>query len=209
MTPWHIEGRELASCNCDVSCPCQFNSPPTNGGCTAVVGLEIERGRFGDVPLDGTRAVAVMSWPGPIHAGHGKAQIVIDKTASEPQRAALLKILSGQETEPGTTVFNVFASTLEQVFDPVFEPVSLEIDIDSRRGTVRVGDMVQVDATPILNPLTGMEHRVRIDMPEGFEFRLAEVARASGTTSGPIAFRFSDSHAHFAQVRFNQNGIPA
>jgi len=38
---------------------------------------------------------------------------VIDERATEPQRAALLRILTGQDTEPGKTVFNVFASTFE------------------------------------------------------------------------------------------------
>ena len=34
--------------------------------------------------------------------------------------------------------------------------------------------------------MTGAEHRVRIDMPDGFEYRLAEVGRGWTKTRGPI-----------------------
>ena len=53
MINWQIEARLLASCNCDYSCPCQFNALPTYGNCDAVVGLDIDRGHFGSVKLDG------------------------------------------------------------------------------------------------------------------------------------------------------------
>ncbi len=61
--------------------------------------------------LDGLRAAALFEWPGAVHEGNGEAQIFIDESADEAQREALLKILTGQEQEPGSTVFNVFAST--------------------------------------------------------------------------------------------------
>jgi hypothetical protein len=206
---WRIEGRELVSCNCIVGCPCQFNAPPTHGFCDAVVAIQIDQGRFRETPLDGLRAVAVMTWPGAIHEGHGKCQVIIDERASEAQREALLKILSGQETEPGATIFNVFAATFEQVFEPLFKPIEIDIDVDARRGSVRVDGMVQVTGSPILNLVTGSEHRARIDMPDGFEFRIAEVGRASTQASGNLAFGFDDTHAHFARLNMSQNGVAA
>jgi len=39
--------------------------------------------------------------PGPIHEGKGEAAVVIDERASPAQREALLRILTGQDTEPG------------------------------------------------------------------------------------------------------------
>src|SRR5579872_6654264 len=109
MIQWEIKGRELANCNCASGCPCQFNSLPTQGNCHAVVGFSVDEGHFGDVKLDGVTAVAILSWPGAIHMGHGKAFIIVDEKASEAQRDAMLKIMTGQETEPGATVFSVFA----------------------------------------------------------------------------------------------------
>ena len=34
---WMVRGVEYGNCNCAYGCPCQFNSPTTNGNCEAVV----------------------------------------------------------------------------------------------------------------------------------------------------------------------------
>lgn len=102
---WMIKGPELATCNCDWGCPCQFNALPTRGDCRAVLALRVDEGHFGDVRLEGIKAAAVLAWPRAIHEGHGQALAIIDEQASQEQREALLKILSGQETEPFATIF--------------------------------------------------------------------------------------------------------
>ena len=60
----------------------------------------------------------LLAWPGAIHEGRGQCQPMIDERASPEQREALLTILSGQHSDPGATVFQVFASTLETVHEP-------------------------------------------------------------------------------------------
>jgi hypothetical protein len=137
-TKWTIKGREFVNCNCSYGCPCQFNGLPTHGHCQAVGGFEIEQGHHGSTKLDGLKFVGIFRWPGAIHEGKGEAAVVIDERANEAQRAALLRILSGQDTEPGATVFNVFASTLEKVHEPIFAPIEFELDIAARRARVVV-----------------------------------------------------------------------
>ena len=207
MIPWEIQAVELASCNCAYGCPCQFNALPTYGNCEAAVGMHIERGNFGDTSLDGLDCVMVMSWPGPIHEGGGKAFAVVDEGADEAQRAALLTILTGGETEPGATVWNVFAATLDEVFDPVFKAIDMAVDVDARIGHVRVEGLVDARGEPIRNPVTGEEHRARIDLPNGFEYSLAEMGASHLTTSGPIALSFSDRYAQFAHLHLNNQGL--
>jgi hypothetical protein len=56
------------------------------------------------------RAAAMWRWPGPVHEGNGTMQLVIDERADERQRDALVKILSGQETEEMATVWWVFSA---------------------------------------------------------------------------------------------------
>ena len=126
---WRMRGAEITSCNCDWGCPCQFNALPTHGDCRAVVAMRIDEGHFGDVPLSGLKWAATFAWPEAIHLGHGEAFIIIDDSADEAQRAALLTILSGQETEPGATVFSVFATTLETVHEPAFRPIDFAVDM--------------------------------------------------------------------------------
>jgi hypothetical protein len=204
---WMIKAREFANCNCAYGCPCQFNALPTHGDCRAVVGMEIQTGHHGDTRLDGLKVVSILRWPGAIHEGKGEAAIIIDQRATEAQRGALLRILSGQDTEPGTTVFNVFASTLEKVHEPIFGAIDFTIDIPARRARLTAADIVEARGEPIRNPVTGKEHRVRIDMIGGFEYTLAEVARGWAKIKGPIAFELSDSYSHFCELNLCQNGI--
>ena len=207
MKSWSIEGREFVTCNCDYGCPCQFNGRPSKGSCEAVVGIAIDKGRFADVSLDGLRAVGVFRWPGAIHEGHGKAQVVVDERASPEQRKALLTILSGQETVPGATIFNVFASTYEEVLDPLFKPIDLAIDIDARLGRVVVEGFLEAEGRPILNPVTGKPHRARVELPEGFEYAVAEFASGRSSVRGPLASELNDTHAHFCKLHMTQSGV--
>ena len=105
MTPWEIKAKEFSNCNCSYGCPCQFNALPTHGFCEAAVALEIEKGHYGAVKLDGLRMGGIFQWPGPVHEGHGKCQPFVDERADGQQREALLKIMSGQDTEPMATMF--------------------------------------------------------------------------------------------------------
>jgi hypothetical protein len=207
MIPWELEADELVSCNCAYGCPCQFNALPTYGHCEAVAGLSIRRGRFGDVALDGLRAVSVMQWPGPIHEGGGKAYMVIDRRADEAQRNALLTIFSGGETQVGATIWNVFAATFQEVFDPVFENIDIAIDVDARKGHVKVAGLVEAQGRPIVNPVTGEEHRVRIDLPNGFEYTLAEMGSSTFRSTGPVKMSLEDRYAQFAHLQLNNHGV--
>ena len=207
MIPWEFKGTEFSACNCDYGCPCQFNALPTHGHCEALVGLQVHTGHFGDTSLDGLRAVSIMQWPGPVHEGGGKLFAILDERADEAQREAMTTILNGGETEMGATIFNVFAATYDQVFEPVFKAIDLSIDVDARVGHLKVEDIAQSSGRPILNPVTGEEHRARIDLPAGFEYSLAEMGSSTFTTSGPIALSNEDSYAQFAHLHMNNQGV--
>ena len=207
MIPWEMQALEFANCNCDFGCPCQFNALPTHGNCEAVVGLDITKGFFGDVKLDGLKAVGVMKWPGPIHMGKGQAFLIVDERASEAQRNAILTIMTGGETAPGATIFSVFASTLEKAFDPEFKKIDIEIDVDRRLGRISVAGLIDATGEPIRNPVTGAEHRARIDLPDGFEYEIAEIGQGSSTISGPIPLTLKATHSQFVRMHLNNNGI--
>lgn len=206
-TRWMIKGREFSNCNCAYGCPCQFSGRPTHGHCQAVVGAAIDEGYHGSTRLDGLRFAGVFRWPAAIHEGKGEAAIVVDERATPDQRHALLRILSGQDTEPGATIFNVFASTLETVHEPIFSRIDFDVDIDGRRARLVVPGVADGRGEPIKNPVTGADHRVRIDMPGGFEYTLAEVGRGWMKASRPIAFDLSDSYAHFTHLHLSQSGV--
>ena len=64
-----------------------------------------------------------------------------------------------------------------------------------------------VGGEPIVNPVTKQEHRARSDLPNGFEFTLAEAGRGWANTAGAIKLNLADSHAHFAKLHITGTGV--
>ena len=204
---WTIKGKEFINCNCAYGCPCQFNALPTHGFCEAVGGFQIDSGFHGETRLDGLRFVGIFHWPGPIHEGKGEAAVVVDARATPKQRELLLRIMCGQDTEPGATVFQVFSTTLEKLHDPIFAPIQFEVDVDRRRAKLVVAGVTDGRGEPILNPVTGNEHRVRIDLLDGFEYSLAEIGRGWTTATSPMRLQLKDTYGQFANIHLSQSGI--
>ena len=207
MTKWEIKAREYTNCNCAYGCPCQFNAPPTHGDCRALMVFQVDQGHHGDTRLDGLRFALIVSWPGPIHLGRGHAVPIVDERASPEQRASLLRIVRGEDTEPGATVFQVFSTTYEKVHDPVFGKIDFEVDIDSRTSRVMIPGVAEAHGEPIVNPVTGKTHRARINLPSGFEYDVCEVASGRTRTQGAVALSLENSHAYFAKLHLTQSGV--
>ena len=204
---WRLSGPEITNCNCDWGCPCQFNALPTRGDCRAVAAMRIDEGHFGDVDLSGLKWAAMFAWPQAIHFGHGEAFIVIDEAATEAQRNALLTILSGQETEPGATIFNVFATTLEKVHEPVFQPIHIEVDMEAGTGRIAIDGIVDTKVEPIRNPVTGAEHRPRVALRDSFEYKEAEYVSGTTRATGPVGLEWEQRHAHVAMLDMGPMGL--
>src|SRR5258708_14082135 len=207
MTPWEIRAKEFSNCNCSYGCPCQFNALPTKGSCEAVVAMEIEEGHYGDVKLDNLRMGGIFQWPGAVHQGRGKCRQCSDGRADQNQREAFLKIMSGQDTDPMTTMFAVYFSTLEKVYDPIFAPIEFEVDVEARKGRYLVPGLVETRGEPIKNPVTGAEHRARIDLPHGFEYELAEIGSRTTKTQGNIKLDLKSSYGQFSHLHLNNHGV--
>jgi hypothetical protein len=207
MIDWEIEGVDFGNCNCDYGCPCQFELRPTNGGCRGFGATHIERGHFGEVSLDGLSAVTIYAWPGPIYEGNGEMQVIIDERADARQRHALTTILHGGETEEAKTHWWVFRAMSATVHEPLFQPIEIEVDIDRRVARVSVPKLLEATGRPIISPATGAPHRVRIDIPDGIEFDIAEVGSASTRAWGAIALDLNDSYGQFHRIRQSGRGV--
>ena len=207
MAYWEFKGRELINCSCDYGCNCQFTALPDKGHCHAVAAVAIDEGRHEDVRLDGLNIGAIFKWPGPIHEGHGEAIAFVDERADPAQREALLKIMTGQDTDPFATMFAVFASTVETMHEPVFTPIHFEVDVDARRGKMTIPGHVTMVGEPLRNNVTGAEVRAQIHLPDGFEYEIADVGSASSDGSGPVPITLSNSYAQFAHLHMNSHGV--
>ena len=207
MTPWEIEGRELVNCTCEYGCNCQFDALPDKGHCHAVAGIQIDKGHYGKTNLDGLRIAAIFKWPGAIHEGNCEAIAFVDEKADEEQRGALLKIMTGQDTDPFATMFAVYAATVTKMNPPVFTKIDLELDIDGRRGRIFVKDYIDTKGQPIHNKTTGAESRAQIVLPNGFEYAVAEIGSGSSKTRGPVQVQMKDTYGQFARLHLNNHGV--
>ena len=209
MVDWRIQGYDYSSCNCDWGCPCQVMARPTQGNCRAAVGFEVTRGHFGNTRLDGLTFGGLFAWPGAIHEGNGEALPLVDVRATPEQREALLKIMSGQETEPGATFFQVFFATLTKVHEPRFLPIRFAIDLEQRTAQFIIDGLIESRAEPIRNPITGVAQRARLVLPDGFEFTEAELASSTVMTrsSSPIDLSWKGRHAHLTRLDITGHGV--
>lgn len=102
-TKWQVEGQYYENCSCDFVCPCvlwQMTIKPTKGTCTFAMGFQIERGHFGDTPLDGLGFVVVGVTPEEMAKGNWSVGVIVDERASAEQRDAIAAIASGRAGGP-------------------------------------------------------------------------------------------------------------
>jgi hypothetical protein len=180
---------------------------PTGGACRGIEVLRIDRGHFGEVRLDGLKAALLYAWPGPIHEGNGAMQAIIDERADHDQRRALTAILHGEETSVAATHWWVFRTMSSLVHETLFRPIEFDVDVDARIARVDVPGLLESQGAPIRSQATGKEHRVRIDLPNGIEFEIAEIGSGSTMTSAALALAFNDTYGQFNRFRLTGNGM--
>jgi len=183
-------------------------SLPTKGTCEAAVAFIIEKGHFGEVDLSGLKFAQVFKWPGAVHEGNGTMQTIVDEGTTPEQMAAIEKIATGEDTDEMATFWWVYSAMCPNKLQTLKKPVDIKMDFEARTGTANVADVFETEWTPLVNPVSGAEHRARINLPHGFEYRVAEVAKATTKTHGEIVLEGNqDSHAHFCEIHMSNSGV--
>ena len=196
--PWSVAGTVLIACNCDWGCPCNFNARPTKGHCEGGWTWIIDHGTIGPVSIDGLAASVFCKWPGAIHEGGGEAISFADERADEAQREALGRLLRGEIGGPWQIFINTYT-----LAGP--KPMRYEFHLDDQRSTLRVGDSVHLEMTPIANPVTGAEAHPELVLPEGLILKRAKVA-VSKTFRVEDAFSYDYSGQYTAIGTFSYEG---
>lgn len=196
---WSLHAYFLDSCNCDWGCPCQFNAKPTQGNCEGVGGYHIINGKYNDIQLDGLNMALIISFPGPIHEGHGNAAYYIDNRATDDQFHALSEIITGKA---GGGPFEVYASVIEKSQQPKRAEISFEVKgIDSY---LKVGQYAEAWLEPIRNPVTGQIHRAIIEIPEGFESNRMDQASVKKmfVKDDTLNFKYAGTYGSFSECKW-------
>ncbi|MBA3319052.1 MAG: DUF1326 domain-containing protein [Gemmatimonadales bacterium] len=161
-TAYRVRAQSVEACSCSHGCNCQFGGTPNEGICEFVIGYEVQEGRFGDVDLSGLRAVVAAKYPNAIHEGHGHVVLFVDEGARPEQVNAFTTILSGQA---GGMPWEALAGTIERFEGPIAKPIDLAVD--GQRAHVRIPGTVELETTPLRDPVTGQEKEVHITYPKG------------------------------------------
>jgi len=204
-TKWRIAGEGVVTCNCAWGCPCQFNALPTTGRCQAIAAHEIRDGAYGATSLAGLSFAQVLSWPGPIHEGNGTRVFIFDVKASDEQRKALTAIASGKE---GGAYFEIFASVCPDTRPPLFKTIEFKHDRGARTSSLKIDGVAEYTTEPIKNPVSGEEHRALIMLPNGFEYKEAEMGntpRLRATVGGELDFEHRNTYAQLNQYDWSNS----
>lgn len=202
---WRMKGQWLKNCSCDAGCPCDFNRAPTRQVCEGMVGMNILEGHYEDIPLKGLKWVLTYKWPGPLHEGNGTLQPFIDANADDKQRQALLQILGGHV---GGGFFVVLKAIVTKVEAPQFAPITFDFNLKGRRARVAIAGLLETETEPIKNPVSGEEHRAQVWLPEGFEYKVAEIGNAVVNRGmGSLTYDWPNGHSSLAEVDHTQDGV--
>ena len=134
-------------------------------------------------------------------------QPVLDVNADDNQKNALLSIMTGKETDDMATVFWIYNAMCDTVHDPISTEIKFVYDAQARSANCEAVGVATGKGEPILNPVTGAEHRVGIHLPNGFEYTLSEVGRGWSSSQGSVALNLADSYAHWIDIDMNQHGV--
>ena len=88
-------------------------------------------------------------------------------------------------------------------------PITIQSDLERRQAHLRIGEIAEIRAEPIKNPVTGEEHRARIVLPEGFEYKEAEMANAvmlRVRSEAPMVFEHENTYAQLHTFDWSNEG---
>src|SRR5262249_47283681 len=106
QTKWRLSGDYFENCNCEGVCPCLLSpaapvtARPRPGGCDPAPVFHVDKGRYGEVALDGLNVAVIAHTPGRMADGNWTLGAYVDERANDDQAAALGAIFGGAEGGP-------------------------------------------------------------------------------------------------------------
>lgn len=147
---YHLEGRLLEVCNCNVLCPCWIGEDPDHGTCDTIIAWRIDKGAVDGVEVGGNTIAAVAHIPGNILAGHWRAAIFVDRNASAAQEQALLKVFTGQAGGPVADL----AALIGEVV--AVERAPIRFTVNEGKGELAIGTDYYAELAPYRGALGGL-----------------------------------------------------
>jgi hypothetical protein len=159
---------------------------PTKGSCTFAMGFKIERGRYGDVDLDGLGFIVVGVTPEAMAKGGWEVGVIVDERASAEQRDAIAGIASGSAGGPMAALSGLVARFLG------VESAPIEFARETASWSVNASTMIRLQgrAATGLNPDAPALQLSNTGHPASDTFFLA---RASDSHVAALGVNWSDA----------------
>ena len=121
QVPWHASGLLFENCNCQVVCPghVHFDQDCTHDRCVGYWAIRFESGAYGDTSIAGTSAVISYDSPRHMIDGGWIENLIIDAAATEEQRVAIERILTGAAGGPWQKLGQFVGVRGETKFAPI------------------------------------------------------------------------------------------
>jgi len=99
---WWAKGLLFENCSCQLVCPghLHFSQLCTHERCLGYWAIRVDHGRFGPVDLTGVKALIAFDSPQHMISGNWTEVVIIDEAASQEQRDAMEKLLTGRAGGP-------------------------------------------------------------------------------------------------------------
>jgi hypothetical protein len=147
--PWHVAGTYFESCNCDAVCPCRMvggvrGGRSTHGVCCGALSWLVERGRAGDVELDGLAVAMVYRYDDDEPGSPWRLVLHVDARATPAQHGALAAIFLGDAGSDRVSGLPWVRKACDVV---AVRSSAIEIRHEGPGHELRVGDAAAVRAT--------------------------------------------------------------
>lgn len=202
---WSLDGEYFENCNCTVACPRVFSTEdpfaarPTEGACKVVFAFHLDRGTFGDVPLNGLNVAMIARTPGPMIEGDWRVGLYLDEHADEHQQAELTAIFAGQA---GGTMGG-FAPLIGKVLGA--KTVPIRYAVDGKRCSVLIPDIMQMAVRPIPSAMGEDAEMVAVNahpfVPDGVVMAMGE--DGSSWTDWGMRWDNSGRNGHYAPIHWS------
>lgn len=146
---YHLEGRLLEVCDCNVLCPCWVGEDPDNGTCDTIVAWHVDKGTVDGVDVGGNTIAVVAHLPGNILKGNWKAAVYVDDRASDAQEAALLKVYTGQAGGPVAELAKLIGEVVS------VERAPIRFTVVEGKGTIEIGKNYFAELEPFVGATGG------------------------------------------------------
>ena len=163
---WHMKGDFFDSCSCEVSCPCNWSSPPTGNHCVGAVAIHVRDGKYGDTKLDDLNLVLVADLgEGVVWNGGWTAGLFMDERANQSQREALQTIMTGKAGGAPAMI----ASLIKNMAGLEYAPITFtynkdswsvsvgggKVDVITEASKDSSGNVTQINNAPVVETGTG------------------------------------------------------